>query len=193
MSTLNDFGHAGRLDVLALDDGLVGLDAAHDVVRLDREELLEDVGRAVGLQGPDLHLAEALPAELGLAAQWLLGDKAVRSGRAGVDLVLDEVVELEHVDVADGDLAVELLAGAAVVQDAPCPSAAGSALTSSSSIWASLAPSKTAVAAFKGRPSWRLLSWSAQPRCVSRIWPMFMRLGTPSGLRMMSTGVPSGR
>ena len=26
------------------------------------------------------------------------------------------------------------------------------------------------------------------PRCVSRIWPTFMRLGTPSGLRTISTG-----
>ena len=29
---------------------------------------------------------------------------------------------------------------------------------------------------------------AAQPRCVSSTWPMFMRLGTPSGLRMISTG-----
>ena len=35
--------------------------------------------------------------------------------------------------------------------------------------------------------------WAAQPRCVSRIWPTFMREGTPMGFRMMSTGVPSGR
>src|ERR1700675_710190 len=33
----------------------------------------------------------------------------------------------------------------------------------------------------------------AQPRCVSRIWPTFMRLGTPSGLSTMSTWVPSAR
>ena len=33
----------------------------------------------------------------------------------------------------------------------------------------------------------------AQPRCVSRIWPTFMRLGTPSGLSTMSTCVPSSR
>src|SRR5713101_2818591 len=36
-------------------------------------------------------------------------------------------------------------------------------------------------------------SWPAQPRWVSRIWPTFMRLGTPSGLSTISTGVPSGR
>src|ERR1700731_4113290 len=33
----------------------------------------------------------------------------------------------------------------------------------------------------------------AQPRCVSRIWPTFIRLGTPSGLSTMSTCVPSSR
>jgi hypothetical protein len=71
---------------------------------------------AVGLQGPDLHLAEALAAELGLAAQRLLGDQAVRAGAPGVDLVLHQVVELEHVDVADGDVPVERLAGAAVAE-----------------------------------------------------------------------------
>src|SRR5918998_4599507 len=54
--------HAGRLYLLALDDRLVGLDATHDVVGLPREELLEDVRGPVGLERPDPHLAEALPA-----------------------------------------------------------------------------------------------------------------------------------
>src|SRR5437879_8194218 len=31
-----------------------------------------------------------------------------------------------------------------------------------------------------------------QPRCVSRICPTFIREGTPSGFRTISTGVPSG-
>ena len=35
--------------------------------------------------------------------------------------------------------------------------------------------------------------WPAHPSKVSKIWPRFMRLGTPSGLRQMSTGVPSSR
>jgi len=39
------------------------------------------------------------------------------------------------------------------------------------------------------RPSW----CDAQPRWVSRICPTFMRLGTPSGFRTRSTGVPSSR
>ena len=51
----------------------------------------------------------------------------------------------------------------------------------------SVAPSNTGVAKYS--PS----ACAAQPRCVSRIWPTFMRDGTPSGLRTISTGVPSGR
>src|SRR6266487_3146870 len=64
-------------DVLALDDGLVHLDPAEDVVGLDGEQFLERVGGAVGLQGPDLHLTEPLATELRLPAQWLLGDHRV--------------------------------------------------------------------------------------------------------------------
>src|SRR6188472_46453 len=66
-------------DVLALDDRLVGLHAPDRVVGLDREHLLQRVGGAVGLQGPDLHLAEALATELRLAAQRLLRDERVRA------------------------------------------------------------------------------------------------------------------
>src|SRR6476620_3786938 len=113
---LERFGDLRWLDLLPLHDGLVGLDAPEDVVRLHGQQLLEDVGRAVGFERPDLHLAEALAAELGLATERLLGDQAVRAGRPGVDLVLDEVVELEHVDVADGDPAVEQLARPAVAE-----------------------------------------------------------------------------
>src|SRR5438552_2051992 len=67
------------------------------------------------------------------------------------------------------------------------PSSGRPAFLSCSLIAASFAPSKTGVATCI--PS----ACAAQPRCVSRIWPMFIRLGTPSGLSTMSTGVPSGR
>src|ERR1039457_6974412 len=57
----------------AFDDGLVNLGAAIDVIGLRGEQFLKDVGCAVGFQGPHFHFAEALTAELRLAAQWLLG------------------------------------------------------------------------------------------------------------------------
>ena len=51
----------------------------------------------------------------------------------------------------------------------------------------SVAPSNTGVA--NRTPS----ACAAQPKWVSRIWPTFIRLGTPSGFSTISTGVPSGR
>ena len=103
-------------DVLALDDRLVRLHAPDGVVGLDREHLLQRVRRAVRLERPHLHLAEALAAELRLTAERLLGDEAVRAGAPRVDLVVHEVEELEDVHVADGDRLLERLAGAAVVE-----------------------------------------------------------------------------
>ena len=45
-----------------------------------------------------------------------LGDEAVGAGGARVDLVLHQVVELEHVDVPDGHVTVEGIARAAVTE-----------------------------------------------------------------------------
>src|SRR3954464_15487748 len=110
------FRHA-RLDRrLALDDGLVDLGAAVYVVGLGGEQLLQDVSRAVGFEGPHFHFAEALTAELRLAAQRLLGDERVRTDGTRVNLVVHQVVQFQHIDVADGDLTIERLAGGAVMQ-----------------------------------------------------------------------------
>jgi hypothetical protein len=83
---------------------------------LTGQHFLQRVRGAVGLECPHFHLAEALAAELRLATQRLLRDERVRTGRTRVHLVVDQVVELQHVHVADRDLALEFLAGAAVEQ-----------------------------------------------------------------------------
>src|SRR5688572_20620654 len=103
-------------DVLALDDRLVDLDAAQDVVGLDGEQLLQRVRGAVGLHRPALHLTEALATELRLTTQRLLRDHRVRAGRTGVDLVVDQVQQLQDVDVAHRDRLGEGLPGPAVEQ-----------------------------------------------------------------------------
>src|SRR5260370_9959354 len=104
------FGHA-RLDTrFALDDGLVNLRAAIDVVRLRREQLLQDVRCAVGFQCPDFHFAEALASELRLAAERLLRDDRVRPDGPRLNLVVDEVRTFEPAYVADGDRLAERLA-----------------------------------------------------------------------------------
>ncbi len=74
------------------------------------------MSRPVGLHRPHLHLAETLTAELGLAAERLLGDQTVRADRTGMDLVVDQMVQLEHIHDADRDLLLERFAGTAVIQ-----------------------------------------------------------------------------
>ena len=113
---LERLGDAGLGDVVALDDALVRLDTADDIVRLDGEDLLQDVRRAVGFERPDLHFAEALAAELRLAAERLLRDEGVRADGTGMDLVVDEVDELDHVHAADRGAVFKRFARAAVVQ-----------------------------------------------------------------------------
>src|SRR5256886_17437977 len=81
---------AGLERVVALDDRLVSLDAADDVVRLHGQDILQDVRGAVSLERPHLHLAEPLDAELRLADQRLLAEQAVRTHGQGLDLVLDQ-------------------------------------------------------------------------------------------------------
>ena len=95
------------------------------VVGLDGQELLQRVGGAVGFHRPHFHLAEALTTELRLATERLLGDERVRADAARVDLVVDEVVQLEHVHHAHGHRVVERLAGLAVEQQRLTADAAG--------------------------------------------------------------------
>ncbi len=169
---------AGLEDVQALHHRLVDLRAAVDVVRLDGQQLLEDGRGAVRLERPHLHLAEALAAEARLAAERLLRDQAVGTGRARVHLLVDEVVQLQHVHDADGDLLLEGLAGAAVVERRTCRLVGSPASVSSASI-------SLLARAVEGRRVARgcRACLAAQPRCVSRICPTFMRLGTPERIQ----------
>src|SRR3990172_8012304 len=109
--------YARLLDIFALDDCLVSLYTAHYIVGLHGQQLLQNVRGAVGLQRPYLHLTEPLAPQLPFAAQRLLRYQRVRSGGAGVDLVLHQVHQLHHVDVAHSDRLVERVSRPAVVQE----------------------------------------------------------------------------
>src|SRR5690606_36703308 len=102
--------------MVAVDNVLVHLGPAVDVVGLDRQHLLQRISRAVCFQSPDLHLPETLTTELRLTTQRLLGNQTVRAGRTRVHLVVDQVVDLEHVHVAYGNRTLETIAGPPVVQ-----------------------------------------------------------------------------
>ena len=102
--------------MIAIHDRLVHLRAAVHVVGLDREHFLQGVRSTVGLERPHFHFAEALAAELRLATQRLLRDERVRARGTRVHLVVDQMVELQHVHVAHGHFAFEALARTTVVQ-----------------------------------------------------------------------------
>src|SRR5260221_9436466 len=108
------FRHARLNARLALDDSLVDFRAAINVVGLCRQQFLQDVRGAVGFKSPDFHFAETLSAKLRLAAQRLLSDERVWPDGASVNLVVHQVRELEHVDVANGNRLVEHVSGHAV-------------------------------------------------------------------------------
>src|SRR6184192_2975593 len=139
-------GQPGLEDVLAFDDRLVHAGATRHIVRLDGEHLLQRVGRAVRLEGPDLHLPEPLAAELCLTAERLLRDQRVRTGRARVDLVVDQMVELHHVHDAHRHLVGEGLAGPSWSRVWPVAGSVARAI--SLKISSSEAPSNT------GDPTW---------------------------------------
>src|SRR5262249_34158924 len=110
------FRHA-RLDArFVFDDGLVNLGAAINVVGLRREQFLQDARGAVGFERPDFHFAEALAAELRFAAERLLRDERIRADAARVNLVIDKVRELKHVNVADGNWLIEHVSRYSVVE-----------------------------------------------------------------------------
>ena len=108
------------------------------------------------------HFSKALSAELRLTAERLLRDQRVRSDGTGVDLVVDQVRELQHVDVSHRHLLLERHARHAVVERRFSRSRQAASV-SCSLISFSVAPSNTGVAKCKPRAR------AAQPRCVSRI------------------------
>src|SRR5678815_5231205 len=101
---------------MCIRDSLVDLRASGHVVRLGCQQLLENVRRAVSFERPHLHFSESLTTKLRLTAEWLLRDQAVWSDRASVDLVVDQVRQLQHVDVSDRHLLLERVATETVVQ-----------------------------------------------------------------------------
>ena len=109
-------GNAGCGHRLALDDGFVGLGAAVDIIGLDGQDFLQDVGGAEGFERPNFHLAETLAAELRLTTQRLLSYQRVRAYGTGMHLVFDHMAEFEHVDDANGGGLVKTFAGAAIIK-----------------------------------------------------------------------------
>ncbi len=102
--------------VLALDHRLVNLRTPFDVVALHGEQLLQDISGTVSLECPHFHFPEALATKTRLAAQRLLGNERVRTRAASMHFVVDQVMQLEHVNVTHCGFLLEPLPGATIEQ-----------------------------------------------------------------------------
>ena len=70
----------------------------------------------IGLKRPHFHFAKSLAAEASLTTKWLLRDQAVWTCGTGMDLLIHQVVKLEHVDIANCYWLLKPLACAPVEQ-----------------------------------------------------------------------------
>src|ERR1700754_2003978 len=92
------FRYTRPRDIITLDDRLIGLRTADDIIRLEGQQFLQDIRRTIGLQCPHLHFTETLATELSLTTQRLLRDKTVRSDTTGVHLIINHVMQFDYVN-----------------------------------------------------------------------------------------------
>ena len=85
------FGDAWGWHHVAFHNRLVGTRTTSNVVRLDRQNFLEDVGGTESFECPHLHLTKALTTKLGFTTQWLLRDERVWTDATCVHLVVYHV------------------------------------------------------------------------------------------------------
>src|SRR5690606_38082100 len=103
--------------IITTNNGFVDLSTTSNVVRLDRKHFLQRVSCTICFQSPDLHFTEALATKLSFTAQWLLRNERVRSDRTSVDLVVNQVVQFEHINIAHSHRTVERLTGTSIIKN----------------------------------------------------------------------------
>src|SRR5512143_2557387 len=108
---------AGFQHCVALYYRLVHPRPSRNIITLDSKKFLKRVCGAIALKCPDLHFAEPLSAELSLTPKRLLGDKRIRSNRPGVYLVIDQMVQFQHIGISHSNRSFKGLASLAVIQD----------------------------------------------------------------------------
>jgi len=146
ISTLKDSGTPGSMAASPLDDGLVDLGTAIDVIGLGSQQLLQDVRHAGMLRAPHTSISpKRCPPNCALPPSGWLRDQRIRSDRTSVDLIVDQVGKLQHVDVAHSRRLLELSPVMPSNNGRLLPELGSSAAASSGFELCFLAPSNTAV------------------------------------------------
>ncbi|CSC53631.1 Uncharacterised protein [Vibrio cholerae] len=102
--------------MIAIYDVLIHLSTAVHVVRFNGQHLLQGIRSTVCFQCPHFHLTEALTTELSFTTQRLLSNQTVRACRTSVHLVVNQVVQFQHVHVTHGNRALKCVTRAAIEQ-----------------------------------------------------------------------------
>src|SRR5690625_2278415 len=113
------FGNNSFRQIFTFDDRFVNLGATLHIITLHGQHLLEDTGGSVGVECPHLHLTKTLATKLGFTTQRLLCNKGVGTNGTGMHLVLNQVIELQHVDISNGRLLIHLQTGLAIIKSDP--------------------------------------------------------------------------
>ncbi len=74
------------------------------------------MGSSVGLHCPDFHFPETLSPELSLSPEGLLGHKGIRPDGTGMNFVVHQMMQFEHVHGSHCDCLIERLAGTPVIE-----------------------------------------------------------------------------
>jgi DNA-directed RNA polymerase subunit beta len=114
---LEGLRHARFRNVVAFHNRLKGFNPSYSIIRFDSQNFLQSISGTISLQRPNFHLSETLTAKLGFTSQRLLCYQRVRAGRTGMDLIINQVMQLQIIHIADCYRVVELLAGTSIVQD----------------------------------------------------------------------------
>src|SRR5215475_1082601 len=104
-------------DIVTFHDCFIHTGAPSHIVRFDGQHLLQGVCGPIGFESPNFHLTQALSAKLGFTSQWLLCDKGIGTRGTSVNFIINQVVQLHHINVAHRNFLIERLAGLAVIEN----------------------------------------------------------------------------
>src|SRR5450631_3227296 len=103
-------------DTIAFHDGFISFRTADDIIRLEGKQFLENIGSAVGFEGPHFHFTESLTTELCLTTQRLLCNETVRPDTAGVHFIIHHMVQFFDGYNDHRSFLVETITGFTIIQ-----------------------------------------------------------------------------
>src|SRR3569833_2928350 len=113
---IEGFRNTRSRDIITHDNGFIGLGSADDIVGLQGQQLLENVGGAIGFKRPHFHFTKTLTTKLCLTTQRLLSNETVRPDATCVHLIVHHVMELDDINDTYRSLLVKAIARLTIIE-----------------------------------------------------------------------------